>query len=122
MFNIMVVDDSSSMRHLIAFVLGKSPDLKITEAEDGLEAIKMLPSAVFDLVITDIHMPFMDGLKLIELLRMDPKYKNMPIIITTTEDETEDKKKAMSLGATACVTKPIKGEELLKAVNHLLAV
>jgi two-component system chemotaxis response regulator CheY len=120
MNNILVVEDSPTMRQLIAFALKRLPNLKITEATDGMDAFKKLSSETFDLVLADINMPIMDGLKLVELLRKEPKYKNTPIIIITTEGAEEDKKKALAIGATAYLSKPIQTEELLKMVNQFL--
>ncbi len=120
MYNIMVVEDSPVMRQLIAFALKRLPDIKITEATNGMEAFKKLSSETFDLILTDINMPGMDGLKLVEFLRKNTKYKDIPIIIITTEGAEEDKNKAMAIGATAYLSKPIQTQGLLKMVNQFL--
>lgn len=118
--NIIVVEDSPTMRQLITFALKRLPDYKVVEAVDGMDAFKKLSSEHFDLILADINMPVMDGLKLIGLLRSDPKYKKIPIIIITTEGTAEDRKKAMAAGATAYLSKPIQTQELLKIVKKLL--
>lgn len=118
--NIMVVEDSPTMRQLITFALKRLPDYKVVEAVDGMDAFKKLSSEPFDLILADINMPVMDGLKLIGLLRSDLKYKKIPIIIITTEGTAEDRKKAMAAGATAYLSKPIQTQELLKMVKKLL--
>lgn len=120
MFNILVVDDSPTTRHLIAFTLKKLPDTNIVEATDGGDALKKLSSGNFDLILMDINMPVMDGLKLVGLLRGDPKYKDTPIIIITTEGAEEDKKRAMAIGANAYISKPIQTQELLRTINQFL--
>ncbi len=120
MYNIMVVEDSPMTRQLIAFALKRLPDIRITESTNGMEAFKKLSSETFDLILTDINMPGMDGLKLVEFLRKNPKYKDIPIIIITTEGAEEDKNKAMAIGATAYLPKPIQTQELLKMVNQYL--
>jgi len=120
MNNILVVEDSPTMRQLIVFALKRLPDLKITEATDGMDAYKKLSSETFDLILADINMPVMDGLKLVELLRKEPRYKNTPIIIITTEGAEEDRKKALTIGATAYLSKPVQTQELLKMVNQFL--
>lgn len=118
--NIIVVEDSPTMRQLITFALKRLPDCNVVEAVDGMDALNKLSSESFDLILADINMPVMDGLKLVGLLRSDPKYKKTPIIIITTEGAEEDRKKAMALGATAYLTKPIHTHELLKTVSEFL--
>ena len=118
--NIMVVEDSPTMRQLITFALKRLPGYKVVEAVDGMDAFKKLFLEPFDLILADINMPVMDGLKLIGLLRSDLKYKKIPIIIITTEGTAEDRKKAMAAGATAYLSKPIQTQELLKMVKKLL--
>ena len=118
--NIMVVEDSPTMRQLITFALKRLPGYRVVEAVDGMDAFKKLSLELFDLILADINMPVMDGLKLIGLLRSDLKYKKIPIIIITTEGTAEDRKKAMAAGATAYLSKPIQTQELLKMVKKLL--
>lgn len=118
--NIIVVEDSPTMRQLITFALKRLPDCNVVEAVNGMDALNKLSSESFDLILADINMPVMDGLKLVGLLRSDPKYKKTPIIIITTEGAEEDRKKAMALGATAYLTKPIHTHELLKTVSEFL--
>jgi len=120
MFNILVVDDSATTRHLITFTLKKLPDTNIVGATDGGDALKKLSSGDFDLILMDINMPVMDGLKLVGLLRADPKYKDTPIIIITTEGAEEDKKRAMAIGANAYISKPIQTQELLRTISEFL--
>lgn len=118
--NILVVEDSPTVRQLIVFALKRLPDAKIVEAVNGVDAFNKLSFEAFDLIFADINMPIMDGLKLISLLRNEPKYKNIPIIVITTEGAEEDKKKAMALGANAYLSKPIHTQELLKVVEEFL--
>lgn len=120
MTNIMVVDDSPTTRQLITFVLKRLTNSNIVEATDGADALKKLSSGIFDLILADINMPVIDGLKLISLLRNDPKYKTTPIVIITTEGAEEDRKKAMAIGANAYITKPIQTQELIKTINQIL--
>ncbi len=120
MYKVMVVEDSPMTRQLITFALKRLPDIRITESTNGMEAFKKLSSETFDLILTDVNMPGMDGLKLIEFLRKEPKYKETPIIVITTESAEEDKNKAMAIGATAYLPKPIQTQGLLKMVEQLL--
>jgi two-component system chemotaxis response regulator CheY len=116
----MVIEDSPTVRQLITFALKRVPDCRITEAVNGMDALNKLSSESVDLVVADINMPVMDGLKLVSILRSDQKYQDVPIIIITTEGAEADREKAMSLGANAYLSKPIQTHELLKTVQELL--
>ncbi len=118
--NILVVEDSPTMRQLIVFALKRLKDISVTEASDGVDGLKKLSNQKFDLMIADINMPIMDGLKLVSLVRQDPKYKDMPIIIVTTEGAEEDKKRGLTLGANAYLTKPVQTTQLISTVRELL--
>ncbi len=119
---ILVVEDSPTMRQLIVFALKRLKDVNITEASDGVDGLKKLSNQKFDLMIADINMPIMDGLKLVSLVRQDPKYNNMPIIIVTTEGADEDRKRGLALGANAYLTKPVQTTQLLATVKELLKI
>ena len=119
-YNILVVDDSPTMRQLIVFALKRLRDVSITEANDGVDGLKKISSDKFDLVLTDINMPVMDGLKLVSLIRGDATHKEVPIIVITTEGGQEDKDRAMALGATSYITKPIQANNVLTVVKGLL--
>ncbi len=120
MSNIMVVEDSPTMRQLITFTLRRLSECNVVEAVNGMDALNKLSTDTFDLILADINMPVMDGLKLIGLIRTDPKHKHIPIIIITTEGAEEDRKKAMAIGANAYLTKPIQTHLLLERVSELL--
>ncbi len=119
---ILVVEDSPTMRQLISFALKRLKDMMIVEAADGVEGLKKLNSDTFDLIITDINMPVMDGLKLISLVRRDVKYRNIPIMIITTEGGAEDRERALALGANAYVTKPIQAGNVMEIAKSLLGI
>lgn len=118
--NFLVVEDSPTMRQLISFALKRVHGSKIVEASDGIDALKKLSATSFDLILTDINMPIMDGLKLVSLIRGNDQHKDIPIIIITTEGAEEDRKKGLALGANAYLSKPIQTAELLKLVNSLV--
>lgn len=120
--NILVVEDSPTMRQLIVFALKRLKDVAVTEASDGVDGLKKLSSQKFDLMIADINMPIMDGLKLVSLVRQDAKYKSMPIIIVTTEGAEEDKKRGLTLGANSYLTKPVQTTQLIATVKDLLKI
>jgi two-component system chemotaxis response regulator CheY len=116
----LVVEDSPMMRQLIVFALGRMRELEIVEADDGVDALRKLATGRFDIVLTDINMPIMDGLKLVRRLRTDPAYKDVPIIIITTEGAQEDRQRALALGANAYLTKPIQAPLVVAKVRELL--
>ncbi|WP_027714318.1 response regulator [Desulfuromonas sp. TF] len=119
-FKVLIVEDSPTMRQLIVFALKRLRGLNIVEANDGVDGLKKLSSEKFDLIFTDINMPIMDGLKLVSLVRNDPNYKNVPIVIITTEGATEDRDRALALGANDYITKPIQTTKILEAARRLL--
>ncbi|MDO9289340.1 MAG: response regulator [Thermodesulfovibrionales bacterium] len=118
--NILVVEDSPTMRQLISFAMKRIANSKVVEATDGVDALKKLSFEKIDLILADINMPIMDGLKLVSLVRGNPAYKSIPIIIITTEGAEEDKKKAIAIGANAYLPKPIQTQELIKLVNSII--
>jgi two-component system chemotaxis response regulator CheY len=108
------------MRQLLVFALQRVRELDVTEADDGVDALRKLTGARFDIIITDINMPIMDGLKLVKRIRSDETYKNVPIIVVTTEGSQEDRSRALALGANAYITKPIQGPQVVAKVKELL--
>ncbi len=117
---LLVVEDSPTMRQLIAFTLRRLQGCRILEAGDGVDALKKMTTDRVDLVITDINMPMMDGLKLVSHIRGNPRTKTLPIVIVTTEGADEDRKRGLALGANAYIPKPIQPSDLLKTVTSLL--
>ena len=116
----LVVEDSPMMRQLIVFALSRVKGLHVTEADDGVAGLKKLASSHFDIILTDINMPIMDGLKLIQRVRTDEKHRETPIIVITTEGGREDRERAMRLGANAYITKPIQAPQVIATVRELL--
>jgi two-component system chemotaxis response regulator CheY len=119
-YTFLVIEDSPTMRQLIRFALNRIPGAEVIEASDGVDGLKKLSSSRVDLILTDINMPIMDGLKLVNLVRSNESYKDVPIVIITTEGAREDKERAMALGADAYITKPIQSAILLSTVQELL--
>ncbi len=118
--NILVVEDSPTMRQLISFAMKRIPDSHVIEATDGVDALKKMSGEKIDVILADINMPVMDGLKLVSLVRGNAAFKDIPIIIITTEGAEEDRKRALSIGANAYLPKPIQTQELIKLVNSFL--
>ena len=118
--HILIVDDSKTIRNLVAFVL-KSEGYKVTTAEDGLDAIEKLYNIdAVDLIMADINMPRMDGLTLIKNLREQDIYKDIPIIILSTEGQEQDIQTGMTLGANLYMVKPAQPEKMVRNIKMLL--
>lgn len=116
----LVVDDSMQLRRSVMYALQRIGDIVCVEAGDGAEAIKKFQAAHFDIVLTDINMPVLDGLKLIAHLRGNAANASLPIVIITTESAEEDKERALELGANAYLIKPVKAQDVLDTVQQLL--
>ena len=121
-YNVLIVEDSPTMRQLIAFALKRIRGVRIVEANDGVDGLKKLSSERFDLILTDINMPIMDGLKLVSLVRNDANYKAIPIVVITTEGAQEDRERALALGANDYITKPIQPTKILDVAKNLLKI
>jgi two-component system chemotaxis response regulator CheY len=119
-FSCLVVEDSPMMRQLLVFALARVRRIQVTEADDGVDALRKLATQKFDLILTDINMPVMDGLKLVKRIRADANHANTPIVVITTEGSTEDRQRAMALGANAYITKPIQAPQVIQKVKELL--
>lgn len=118
--NILIVDDSESFRAMISFYLGKTGH-NILTASNGMEALNNLQGKELDLVITDLHMPQMDGLTFIKMIRNIEHYKSVPILFLTTESNVNLKKKAKQAGANGWLVKPVVEGKLLDVVNKVIS-
>ncbi len=116
---ILIVDDSASMRALLKHALTSNGFL-VEQAEDGIAAIEWLDANAPDLVITDINMPRLDGFGLIEHLRADRRHAERPILVLTTEAAEEKKERARQAGATGWIVKPFHPEKLVEAVRRVI--
>ncbi len=120
MKNVLIVEDSKAIRSMIRVALEEAGDFFAVEAGNGFEALKTLPSKRFDLIITDINMPDINGLELIGYVKGNPTYQGIPLVIVSTEKSDEDKKRGMALGAAGYIVKPFKKEELVSIVKQVL--
>ena len=118
----LVVDDSMQLRRSVMYALQRLGDVVCVEAGDGAEAIKKAQLQPFDIVLTDINMPVLDGLKLVAHLRGDTVYGKVPIVVITTESAEADRSRAMKLGASAYLVKPVKALEIMQTVQRLLGL
>jgi two-component system, chemotaxis family, chemotaxis protein CheY len=120
MAKILIVDDSNMLRDMLKYALVDGGYTDITEAADGVEGLEKAKSAQFDLVITDINMPNMNGFELIQNLRQIPVYAKTPLLVLTTEKGDDMKVKGKTMGATGWIVKPFLPEQVLKAISIVL--
>ena len=116
----LVVDDSAAMRKQLGWALQRVFGMSPVEATDGADAWRKLSAGRYDIVITDINMPLMDGLKLISLMRSGGEHRFVPIIVITTEGAEADRTRAMALGASKYLVKPVQSQQVVEAVRDLL--
>lgn len=119
MGKVLVVDDSNAIRQLVSRTLVSS-GFDVDSAIDGCDGLKSAEKESYDLVITDINMPEMDGLNLIANLRKLPSYKLKPILVLSTEYSPEMKKRGKEAGATGWLVKPFNPDTLLDVIGKVL--
>lgn len=117
---ILAVDDSPSMREMVSVTL-TSAGFEVEQAEDGLAALELAKRQRYDLVITDVNMPNMDGITLVRELRGKPNYKFVPLLILTTEASAERKQQGRNAGATGWLVKPFNPDRLIATVRKVLS-
>jgi two-component system chemotaxis response regulator CheY len=120
MKNVLIVEDSKAIRSLIRIALEEAGGFFAAEATNGFEALRMLPTRAFDLIITDINMPDINGLELIGFVKANEAYRDIPLIIVSTEKTEQDRNRGMALGAVAYLIKPFRKEELMERVSRAL--
>lgn len=120
MIRALVVDDSLAMRKSLVHALQREAGAECDEAEDGADGLKRFSSGRYDIVLTDINMPLMDGLKLVNAIRQILGNRQVPIIVITTESAAEDRARALSLGANAYLVKPVQAKRVVETVRALL--
>lgn len=116
---ILAVDDSPSMRQMVLFTL-RGAGYEVLQACDGVEALDLSRRAVVDLVLTDVHMPRMDGITLVRELRSLPDYKLVPMLMLTTESSAEKKAEGKRAGATGWIVKPFNPPQLLATITRVI--
>jgi two-component system chemotaxis response regulator CheY len=117
--NILVVDDSAVIRQVEETVLGKA-GYQVASANGGREAVAKMETATFNLILTDLNMPDMDGVSLIKHTRASTKHRLTPIVMITTESKDSKKQEGKAAGATAWVVKPFTPEQLLSVVKRII--
>lgn len=117
--NILTVDDSASIRMTTKITL-TGAGYTVTEAVDGQDGLTKAKAGNYDLIVTDLNMPNMNGLDMIRALRQSPEHTGIPIIFLTTESDAEMKNQAKAAGATGWITKPFDPEQLVKIARKVL--
>jgi len=120
MRKVLIVDDSQTIRRMIAASLRALNDIGFEEASDGLEAIEILAREPIDLMILDLNMPEMHGLEVLQFMRSHARYSEIPIIVLTTKFDTESRRSALDSGASQYMTKPFDPVSLREQASSLL--
>ncbi len=120
MAKILAVDDSAAMRQMVGATLTAAGH-EVQQAADGQEALTIAAARPFDLVITDVNMPVMNGLELVRKLRTLPTYRGVPLLVLTTENSTERKLEGKDAGATGWLVKPFNPDRLLSTIARVLS-
>jgi two-component system chemotaxis response regulator CheY len=116
---IMIVDDCHTTRKLLGHYL-KSRGYSVVFAENGLDAIEKLGTDTVNLVMTDLNMPYMDGMELLKTLRADPQLSDIPILMVTTENDESEREKAYSNGANGYLVKPVTGDAIAQNIKDII--
>jgi two-component system, chemotaxis family, chemotaxis protein CheY len=116
---ILAVDDSATMRQLVRMTLTRA-GYEVVEAEDGAKGLQKAAVGTFDMVLSDINMPNMNGMDLLRNLRQMAQYKFTPIVLVTTESQLEKKQEGKRAGATGWIVKPFEPEQLLAVIAKVL--
>jgi two-component system chemotaxis response regulator CheY len=120
MARVLIVDDARFMRLVLRRILTQAGHEIVGEAKDGVEALNLAKQNTFNLVITDVNMPNMDGISLIRELRTLPDYKFTPMLMLTTESGTDKKSEGKSAGATGWIVKPFNPDQLLATIKRVI--
>jgi two-component system chemotaxis response regulator CheY len=118
--NILIVEDSSTTRAFISSAIESCGSYEVYETATGFEALKLMPQIKFNMIVTDINMPDINGLELISFVRSNQQYKNIPLVIISTEGTEMDRQKGMVLGANEYLVKPFKPEELQEIIKRYI--
>ncbi len=120
-FRVLVVDDSRAARQVLVSAMASLGSSTCDEAADGAEALKRFAAGEYDLVVTDVHMPRLDGLKLIHHIRSGARGSRVPILVVTTDRTPAERARALGAGASAFLSKPVEAEDVSRAAASLLA-
>jgi two-component system chemotaxis response regulator CheY len=121
-FKVLIVEDSKASREFIASTVEAVPGVEAFQSASGFEALKILPRHRFDLIITDINMPDINGLELINFVKKNPNYRDTPLFVITTEGREQDRAKGLALGAAEYLIKPFEPQSLEGLLRRYLKI
>ncbi|MDA8172553.1 MAG: response regulator [Nitrospiraceae bacterium] len=116
---VLIVDDCRTTRKLLSFYI-KSKGFDVATAENGLDAMSKVAQGDINMIITDLNMPFMDGIELIKTLKADPSRAHIPVLMVTTEKDAEEKKRAYAAGVNGFMMKPVSSDDVVKNVRNIM--
>jgi two-component system, chemotaxis family, chemotaxis protein CheY len=119
-YKVLIVEDSAASRDYLAAAVASLDGVEVVATDRGFEALKLLPLHRFDLIITDIQMPDINGLELINFVKKNPNYRNTPLFIVTAEGREQDRARGLALGAAEYLVKPVRVEDLLGLLRRYL--
>jgi two-component system chemotaxis response regulator CheY len=119
-YKVLIVEDSEASRDYLATTVTSFDGVEVVATDRGFEALKLLPLHRFDLIITDIQMPDINGLELINFVKKNPNYRNTPLFIVTAEGREQDRARGLALGASEYLVKPVKAEDLVELLRRYL--
>ena len=119
-YKVLIVEDSETSRNYLAATVTSFDGVEVVATDRGFEALKLLPLHRFDLIITDIQMPDINGLELINFVKRNPNYRNTPLFIVTAEGREQDRARGLALGASEYLVKPVKVEDLVGLLRRYL--
>jgi two-component system chemotaxis response regulator CheY len=125
MTKILLVEDSFSMRAFVRTALESFDErlgkVEVSEASSGFDAMRLLPRGPYDLVITDVNMPDINGLELVRFMRASEQHRTTPILLISSQSSEKDRERALALGADAYLIKPFAPEALRDAAHQQLS-
>jgi len=116
---ILVVDDDKTTRKMISLIL-KSKGYEVVTAENGIEALQKLGLERINLILTDMNMPYMDGIEFIKQVRANPDISNIPIVMITTEADEDEKRRAFEAGVDDYLVKPTNAEQISESIKKIV--
>ncbi|MBZ0156355.1 MAG: response regulator [Alphaproteobacteria bacterium] len=116
---LLIVDDDKTTRKILSLYL-KGKGYEVVTAENGLDAMEKLGTESINMVVTDMNMPYMDGIELTKTLRADPAWQSMPIIMITTEADEDERKKACEAGVNDYLVKPASADQISESIKKIL--
>ena len=117
---VLIVEDSKATRELLASTVQTLSGVEVVCAASGFEALKVMPRYQFALIITDINMPDINGLELINFVKKNPHYRDTPLFVVTTEGRAQDRDRGLALGAAEYLVKPFPTETLIELLKKYL--